>query len=80
MLHHTGRRPSPSEIMSWERSLPVLAQDLIEAGLDNIEVLVEHHLPLTSKRADVVLAGRHPRTGEPSYVVVELKQWSRAHA
>lgn len=80
MRHHTGRRPAPAEITSWERSLPVLAQDLIQAGLDKVEVLVEHHLPLTSKRADVVLAGRHPRTGRPSYVVVELKQWSRAEA
>lgn len=26
----------------------------------------------------MVLAGRHPQTGDPSYVVVELKQWSRA--
>ena len=34
--------------------------------------------PLTSKRVDVILAGRHPRTGAPSYVVVELKQWSEA--
>ncbi|MGH8939276.1 MAG: DNA/RNA helicase domain-containing protein, partial [Actinomycetes bacterium] len=49
------------------------------AGLDQVEVLLEYHLPLTSKRADVVLAGRHPRTGGPSYVVIELKQWSRAH-
>jgi hypothetical protein len=78
MLHHTGRRPSPAEVVSWKRSLPFLARDLIDAGLGNVEVLVEHHLPLTSKRADVVLAGRHPRTGEPSYVVVELKQWSKA--
>lgn len=80
MLHHTGRRPSPAEVASWERSLPVLAHDLVQAGLDNVEVLLEHHLPLTSKRADVVLAGRHPRTGRASYVVLELKQWSRAHA
>ena len=80
MQHHTGRRAAPSEIRSWERSLPVLAQDLIQANLDKIEVLVEHHLPLTSQRADVVLAGRHPRTGDPSYVVVELKQWSQARA
>jgi hypothetical protein len=80
MRHHTGRRASPSEVTSWERSLPVLAQDLVQAGLDQVEVLVEHHLPLTSKRADVVLAGRHPRTGAPSYVVVELKQWSGARA
>ena len=80
MLFHTGHRPAPAEIRSWERSLPVLAHDLEQAGLSKVEVLVEHHLPLTSKRADVVLAGRHPRTGEPSYVVIELKQWSRAVA
>jgi hypothetical protein len=80
MHFHTGRRAAPAEVRSWERSLPVLAQDLEQAGLSKVEVLVEHHLPLTSKRADVVLAGRHPRTGGPSYVVVELKQWSRAAA
>ena len=78
MLRHTGRRAAPAEVVSWERSLPVLAQDLMQAGLDQVEVLLEHHLPLTSKRADVVLAGRHPRTGAASYVVIELKQWSRA--
>ncbi len=59
-------------------SLPVLQADLMDAGLGAVEVLVEYQLPLTSKRADVVLAGRHPQTGHPSYVVVELKQWSRA--
>ena len=80
MQFHTGHRASPAEVRSWERSLPVLAQDLEQAGLGKVEVLVEHHLPLTSKRADVVLAGRHPRTGAPSYVVIELKQWSRAAA
>ncbi len=78
LRHHTGRRPSPSEVHSWSGSLPILAQDLMDAGLDNVEVLIEHQLPLTSKRADVVLAGSHPKTGAPSYVVVELKQWSRA--
>lgn len=41
-------------------------------------MLLEYRLPLTSKRADVVLAGRHPRTGQPSYVIIELKQWSQA--
>ncbi|MEU0565163.1 DNA/RNA helicase domain-containing protein [Nonomuraea sp. NPDC005983] len=74
----TGRRSSPSEVRSWQRSLPVLARDLADAGLHRVEMLVEYKLPLTSKRADVVLAGVHPRTGEDSYVVVELKQWSRA--
>ena len=64
---------------SWERSLDVLSRDLVEAGLKDVEALVEYQLPLTSKRADIVLCGNHPRTGAPQFVVVELKQWSRAH-
>lgn len=79
MLFRTGRRASDAEQKSWSRSLPVLALDLRDAGLGSVEMLVEYHLPLTSQRADVVLAGTHPKTGEPSYVVVELKQWSAAH-
>ncbi|GAA1871990.1 DUF2075 domain-containing protein [Myceligenerans crystallogenes] len=58
--------------------MPALARDLQDAGLDGVEVILEHRLPLTSKRADVVLAGVHPVTGRPSYVIVELKQWSSA--
>lgn len=77
--HQHGRRPAAAEIRSWERSLPALVNALIEAGLDEVEVLIEYSLPLTSKRADAVLAGVHPTTGEPSYVVVELKQWSAAY-
>ncbi len=57
----------------------MLAHDLVEAGLREIEVLVEYQLPLNSKRADVILCGRHPRSGKPQFVVVELKQWSRTH-
>lgn len=78
MLHQAGRRTSPSEVRSWNRSLPVIAQDLIDAGLSNVEVILEYQLPLTSQRADVVLAGNHPVTGRPSYVVLELKQWTQA--
>jgi uncharacterized protein len=80
ILHRVGRRAGASELRSWERSLPVLAQDLVQAGLDSVEVIVEHSLPLSSKRIDVVLAGQHPRTRKASYVVVELKQWSAAAA
>ncbi len=78
MRHVSGRRASESEMRSWDRSLPVLAQDLISAGLGRVEMIVEHALPLSSKRIDVVLAGQHPRTRKPSYLVVELKQWSAA--
>ncbi|WP_254711780.1 DUF2075 domain-containing protein [Streptomyces sp. TRM64462] len=77
-VHDHGHKPGASEVRSWERSLPALMSVLLEAGLGDVTILMEYGLPLTSKRADAVLAGIHPRTGEPSYVVVELKQWSQA--
>ncbi len=78
MLHQYGLRPSPGEARSWDRSLPVLAQDLADAGLGGVEVLLEYRLPLTSRRVDAILAGRHPSRGTSSYVIVKLKQWSGA--
>ncbi|WUD72055.1 DUF2075 domain-containing protein [Streptomyces sp. NBC_00510] len=77
-VHMHGYRPGPSEARSWERSIPVLAAALNDAGLGDVEIMLEYALPLNSKRADAVLAGLHPVSGEPSYVVVELKQWSQA--
>ncbi|MEU0193380.1 DUF2075 domain-containing protein [Streptomyces afghaniensis] len=76
--HMHGYRPSPSEVRSWQRSIPALTAALNDAGLGDVEVMLEYALPLNSKRADAVLAGVHPVTGDPSYVVVELKQWSQA--
>lgn len=78
MKMKSGYFPSPAEQRSWENSLPILAEDLREAGLSGIEVLLEFQLPLTSRRVDVVLAGNDPKTKQPSYVLVELKQWSSA--
>lgn len=77
-LQAHGRRPSQAALHSWERSVPALANALVRAGLGAVEVLLEYGLPLTSRSADAVLAGVHPDTGEPSYVVVELKAWSAA--
>lgn len=78
LMHRSGTHASPGERRSWERSLPVLRSDLVDAGLGGVEMLVEYGMPLSSKRADVVLAGTHPTSGRPSYVVVELKQWDSA--
>lgn len=71
-------RFSPAEERSWAASIPALASVLDVAGLGSVPVLLEHQLPLTSKRVDAVIAGTHPVTGAPSYVVIELKQWSQA--
>ena len=46
----TGR----GELNSWRNSLPVFLADLCEAGLEHVEVLLEHRLPLSPKRVDVV--------------------------
>ncbi|MBB2741685.1 UNVERIFIED_ORG: hypothetical protein FHR35_001505 [Microbispora rosea subsp. rosea] len=73
-----GVNPGTSERRSWDRSLPVLARDLVDAGLGGVEMLLEYQLPLTSKRADVILAGVDRHSGDDAYVVVELKQWSHA--
>jgi Mrp family chromosome partitioning ATPase len=73
-----GVGTSPAERRSWDRSLPILAFDLMQAGLSQVEMLIEYQLPLSSKRVDVVLAGQDRRTGGDAYVVVELKQWSHA--
>ena len=70
-----GYNPSQPEARSWDRSIPALLDQLAAAGLGDVEVLIEYQLPLTSKRADVVLVGEHP-SGGPSCVVVENKQWS----
>lgn len=78
LLATTGHYPSEGEKRSWSASLPVVTSDLMSAGLENVEILVEYQLPLTSKRVDVVLAGVDPKTGEDSYVLVELKQWHQA--
>jgi hypothetical protein len=73
MLHEHAGGVAPSERRSWSRSIPVLANDLVEASLGDVEVLLEHRLPLTSRRVDAILAGEHPSTGAPSYVIIELK-------
>ncbi|WNV74130.1 DNA/RNA helicase domain-containing protein [Geodermatophilus sp. DSM 44513] len=78
MAHRYRRTASESERRSWDASLAALAAGLEQAGLHGVEVLVEYQLPLSSKRVDVVLAGQRPSTGGPSYVVVELKQWTTA--
>src|SRR4051812_19260352 len=77
-LRMSGHGVSPAERKSWSRSLSILAQDLADADLDDVEVLIEYQLPLTSRRIDAVLAGVHPKTGADSFVVIELKQWSYA--
>lgn len=79
-LFKWGEKVGTSELRSWTNSLVVLLRDIVDAGLGDVEVLLEHRLPHSPKRVDAVLCGVHPRTGAASYVLVELKQWSKVEA
>ncbi|MEU1449133.1 SAV_2336 N-terminal domain-related protein [Streptomyces mirabilis] len=73
-----GHRPAPSQFRAWERGLPSLADCLVDAGLPEVEMLVEFALPMSSGRVDVILAGLDPLRATPSYMLIELKQWTSA--
>ncbi|SBV04727.1 Superfamily I DNA and RNA helicases [Streptomyces sp. Ncost-T6T-1] len=73
-----GHRPAPGDVRMWEQGVPELAAALCEAGLSQVEMLIDCALPMSSKRVDVVVAGLDPAKKSPSYVVVELKLWETA--
>ena len=70
-------RPSDSEVRSWERSLAAVASETQAVGVPDAGIIVEHMLPLSSKRLDVMLFGT-AGSGEPKPLVLELKQWTGA--
>ena len=69
-----GRKPSASEVSSWERSWPALAAALEVADMHGCGILLEYQLPMTSQRVDCIVTGAG-RDGTDSAVVIELKQW-----
>lgn len=65
----------------WVDCVVRLAGTLVDAGLGDVQMLVEYELyrePGAKELGpvDVVLAGVHPRTRTPSFVLIELKRWS----
>ncbi|WP_344876788.1 DNA/RNA helicase domain-containing protein [Allokutzneria multivorans] len=64
------------EKRSWEKSLWLFLGQLVEEGFGAVHVLAERRLPYSSRRIDLVLCGLSPESGIPSYVLVELKQWT----
>ncbi|MFD7668714.1 DNA/RNA helicase domain-containing protein [Streptomyces sp. NPDC059788] len=76
--HVRNREPASSLIDAWNNSLPVVINALDGLGLGQVEVLIEFGLPHTNAEVDVLLAGVHPASGLPSYVLVELKQQRKA--
>ncbi|WP_405498348.1 DNA/RNA helicase domain-containing protein [Nocardia sp. NBC_00511] len=73
-----GSAVGAGEVRSWRKSLSVFLRVVDEAGLGDVEALLEHRLPHSPKRVDVILCGTDPNVGTVTYVLVELKQWSEA--
>ena len=68
---------SESEIRSWKSSLTALAAVVDLAGLPSAGAGVELKLPHSSRRIDAFFAG-HSSAGQPTAMLVELKQWGSA--
>lgn len=78
LLRGIGRKATPAQKRAWRNSLSALAGDVVDAGLGQLEMLVEYPMPhKPSSQADVVLAGVDRYTGGDLFMVVELKQWNR---
>lgn len=77
-LQQMGHKPSPSEIRSWENSLKDVAFTIQIAELDDVGVILELRLPMTSKRLDVMFTGRGLEDARSRAVIMELKQWQKA--
>ena len=73
-----GNSPSPAEKRSWENSLVEISELLIQCELGEVVLLVEYQLPYSSKRVDVLALGSDPKTGQPTIIAIELKQWTNA--
>jgi hypothetical protein len=74
--YHAGK----SEVNSWRNSLQHMSNVFSLAQLGPQGVIVELQLPLTSKRLDVMVAGKQMRgpaeQARDTAVIIELKQWS----
>lgn len=75
-VRHYRHRPGVGEVRSWQNSLTSMSMVLQRAGLTDHGVVLEHQLPLTSKRLDCMVLGRDGERRDQA-VVVELKQWDQ---
>ncbi|GAB2811387.1 DUF2075 domain-containing protein [Actinocorallia aurea] len=76
----TGKTATDKQRETWVSSLSALARELMDAGLSDLEMIVEYVMPTNKgSQADVVLAGTDAQ-GNDVLMIVELKQWSAATA
>ena len=76
----TGHHTSKNEIRSWQNSMQYVQNVVNHPDVpDDCTIAIEYTLPQTSKRIDVIIAGKNKKY-ENSMVIIELKQWDKAEA
>lgn len=70
----TEKEFNDNEVLSWKNSLPILIQLLNQAGLTDLDLIMEYETPLNS-RIDALLVGYDKATDRPLAMIIELKQW-----
>ncbi len=73
--HAYKREVSEGEYRSWHYSLRFMKDSLDIVKLDDCHIVLEHQMPYTSNRLDIMLFGKDIEEKDFS-VVVELKQWT----
>jgi DUF2075 family protein/DNA replication protein DnaC len=63
-----------NEVLSWKNSLPILIKLINQAGLTDLDLIMEYETPLNS-RIDALLVGYNKATSRPTAMIIELKQW-----
>ena len=76
LLEKFGIKVAENEQRSWTRSLPKIANLLIQSKNDHRKVLIEFNIPCSKKRVDFIILGKN-KNNKPSAWIVELKQWSQ---
>ncbi|WP_281951302.1 DUF2075 domain-containing protein [Nitrosophilus kaiyonis] len=68
---------SSSEKLSWRNSLERMYKILSDEKIpENASIAVEYQIPMTSKRIDLIIAGKNEKK-ENILIIVELKQWEK---
>ena len=68
------RKTKYNQIKAWANSLPIMAQ-VIDELPDNVGIILEYNIPLTSKSIDMIITG-YNENKIPVMILIELKQWS----
>jgi hypothetical protein len=79
--HKKARQAEDNRLDEYEDAIE-LARMLVRLGLGKVNMFLEYELFRADKGVnigpvDVLLAGVGPKTGEPAYVIIELKRWSQ---